>query len=109
MKRKKESHIFRVQVSMDGLVHGINLFGLFPNITIATRPIYDPSRRIAFLPWYAITGAQPKVARPHVFVQERRFSRAEEAVCAYQGARSVGNASGQQFCDVSRLDDLCSR
>lgn len=39
------------QVSVDGLVHGISMFGLFPNISIATRPIYDASNRLAFLPW----------------------------------------------------------
>ncbi len=39
------------QVSVDGLVHGVSMFGLFPNISIATRPIYDASNRLAFLPW----------------------------------------------------------
>lgn len=43
--------LLRHQVSMDGLVHGISLFGLFPNINIATKPLYNTSQRIAFLPW----------------------------------------------------------
>eukprot|EP01132_Coremiostelium_polycephalum_P004210 gene4210-5272_t len=39
------------QVSLDGQVHGVQLFSLFPNITVATNPIFDENERCAYLPW----------------------------------------------------------
>ncbi|EGC34773.1 hypothetical protein DICPUDRAFT_15107, partial [Dictyostelium purpureum] len=39
------------QVSIDGTVHGIQLFSLFPNFTVATDPIIDKENGLAYLPW----------------------------------------------------------
>ncbi|KAK5577453.1 hypothetical protein RB653_002394 [Dictyostelium firmibasis] len=39
------------QVSIDGSVHGIQMFSLFPNFKVATDPIIDYRNGFAYLPW----------------------------------------------------------
>lgn len=39
------------QVTTNGLVHGARAFAAYDNITVATEPIVDASRGLAFLPW----------------------------------------------------------
>ncbi|KAF2072175.1 hypothetical protein CYY_006518 [Polysphondylium violaceum] len=39
------------QVSLDGSIHGIQLFSLFSNIKTTTDPFYDHSEGCAYLPW----------------------------------------------------------
>ncbi|KAN0035180.1 hypothetical protein ACTA71_004441 [Dictyostelium dimigraforme] len=39
------------QVSIDGSVHGIQMFSLFPNFKVATNPIIDYDNGFAYLPW----------------------------------------------------------
>ncbi|KAM9966589.1 hypothetical protein ACTFIR_006809 [Dictyostelium discoideum] len=39
------------QVSIDGSVHAIQMFSLFPNFKVATDPIIDYDNGFAYLPW----------------------------------------------------------
>ena len=39
------------QVSLDGRIHGLNIFRTMPQHTVMTDPAYDQEYRVAFLPW----------------------------------------------------------
>lgn len=39
------------QVSLDGQIHGMNIFRTLPGFQVATNEILDVEKRIAFLPW----------------------------------------------------------
>lgn len=39
------------QVTLDGLIHGLNVFRGMPNVSVITEPSYDVHSRIALLPW----------------------------------------------------------
>lgn len=38
-------------VSVDGSIHGAEVFGAFRNVTVVTDPIHDDEARCAYLPW----------------------------------------------------------
>jgi len=39
------------QVTVSGAVHGLRMFDAYPNIQVATEPLFWHERQIAFLPW----------------------------------------------------------
>lgn len=49
------------QVSQDGTIHGVRMFGAYPNITIATEPLLWHHSKVAFLPWREEPGEQAKL------------------------------------------------
>ncbi len=46
------------QVSLDGMVHGLNIFGMLEHHTVATERYIDEATRSAFLPWRELPEAQ---------------------------------------------------
>lgn len=46
------------QVTLDGRVHGMNVFRGLSNVTVATEPILDHANAIAFLPWREVPEEQ---------------------------------------------------
>ncbi|GAM23608.1 hypothetical protein SAMD00019534_067830 [Acytostelium subglobosum LB1] len=95
------------QVSVDGAVHGMQLFGLFDNIRVATEPIFDRDEGCAYLPWREGKDAQRELFRslddvhPLAAPKWTVFAHAE-----VKGARSNGGHRATGKIDDEGMNNL---
>lgn len=78
------------QVTVDGTVHGVDVFSAFPNIQVATEPMVRFDERTVFLPWrespqaqaelfWALAGDQKWTVFAHAEVQGATTNQAHAA------------------------------
>jgi DNA repair exonuclease SbcCD ATPase subunit len=92
------------QVSQDGTIHGVRMFGAYPNITVATEPLLWHHSKVAFLPWREEPGEQAKLfAGLEGGVPWTVFAHAEVQGATTNGAHiSPGRVSIAEVEAVSR-------
>ncbi|EGG14232.1 putative non-transporter ABC protein [Cavenderia fasciculata] len=97
------------QVSVDGIIHGIEFFRLFDNIQVATDPIINEQEKCAYLPWRESNSAQNQLFKDLVEQQGGIDNAKDWTVFAHaelKGATSNGGYLSSGKVDASLLSSL---